>query len=198
MVYNYSTKIKENMAKAVLVAAPFSSKQGIEISNAIRGKDLSRAKKILESIISMEKPIKYTRFNKDTGHKPGIGPGRYPIKAATLILELLNSAEANAIHKGLNIDSLIVYHISTQRSSRPLRYGRQRGRLGKRATIELVLEEQAKKKEKKQEKKVSTSKTEVKKETSKAEPKKEEVKVKETKEEVKTESKVEAKPVEEK
>lgn len=139
--YNYSTEVKENMAKAVLRAAPVSHKHSLEISNMIRGRKVSVAKTMLEKVIKLEKAVPFKRFNGDVGHKPGIGPGRYPVKAAEHILGLLNTVEANAQFKGLSTEGLLLKHICSHRASRPIRFGRQRGRLGKRANIEVVVME---------------------------------------------------------
>ncbi len=187
--YNYSTQVKENMAKAVLRSAPISTKHCIEICNMLRKKNVEDAKKILTQVINFEKAVPFKRFNGDVGHKPGIGPGRYPIKASQMILDLLGSIEANAQFKGLSTANLQIVHISAQKSSRPLRYGRQRGRLSKRTNIELVVEEKAAKREEKKPVEKKTEKpVEVKPKVE--EKKKEEPKVKET---PKVEPKVEEK-----
>lgn len=47
-------------------------------------------------VINQKKAVPYKRFNKDVGHKKGIGPGRYPIKASGVILSLVKLAESNA------------------------------------------------------------------------------------------------------
>jgi len=212
MVYNYSTKITEDMAKAVLIAAPISPKHCIEICNLVRKKPLDDARKILEDVVDMKKPIPFKRFNSDVGHKKGMGPGRYPVKAAQAILNLFDSVEANAQFKGLNTGNLFIRHLSTQRAARPMRFGRQRGLLGKRSTVEIVVEEKAVEKKKKETKKEPVkdvkapakpkveAKTELKEEKKEA---KEKVEVKtekpEEKKEVKKEIKAEPAPkVEEK
>lgn len=139
--YNYSTTATENMAKAVLKSAPISSKHSIEICNMIRGKKVQSVKDQLQEVTELKKAVPFKRFNADVGHKPGMGPGRYPVKAAKMIKEIIESAEANAQFKGLNKDDLVIKHISAQKASRPMRGGRNRGRLGKRTNIEVVLEE---------------------------------------------------------
>lgn len=138
------------MARAAGRDLAISTKQSIEICNNIRQKHLKQVKRILEDAITGRKPIRYTRFNKNIGHKPGMAAGRYPGKAATNILAVLKSAEANAQVKGLNTGNLYVVHISAQKAARPLHYGRQRGTAMKRTHIEIVLQEKARKnKEKK-------------------------------------------------
>src|SRR3989338_8031009 len=97
---------KTNIAEVYGKSLPISTKFSVEICNAIRNKELSRAKKILEDIISMKHALPIRRFGKDRSHKIGTGPGRYPIKASSLFLSLLNSVEANASNKGLNVNNL--------------------------------------------------------------------------------------------
>jgi large subunit ribosomal protein L22 len=139
--YNYSTKIEDNMASAVLRGAEISHKQSIEVCNHIRGRKLADAKKILNDAIALKKPIPVRRFGADRGHKPGMGPGRYSVNACTMILQIIESAEANAQFKGLETSNLIVSHINSHKASRPFRMGRNRGRKGKRANVEVVLAE---------------------------------------------------------
>lgn len=171
--YRYSTDTnREGIAKAVGLDLPISRKKGIEICNFIRKKELSQAKKILERVIEQKQAIPYRRFNKDTGHKPGIGPGRYPIKTCQEIKMLLERVEASAEQKGLDTKLLVITHISTQPGGSRMHYGRQRRRKMKRAHVEVVVEER---KDAKREAKPETKKegkTDAKKET-KVETKKE-------------------------
>ena len=133
------------MARAVGRDLSISKKQSVEICNHIRHKSTSQAKKILEDAIALRKAIPFTRFNWNVGHRSGMGPGRYPQKAATEILALIKSAEANAQVKGLNTGNLSIVHINAQKAPTPHHYGRQRGTKMKRTHIEVVLQELPKK-----------------------------------------------------
>ncbi|MFH1771065.1 MAG: 50S ribosomal protein L22 [archaeon] len=186
----YANKLDdENIAKAILRDAAISTKHSIEICSKIRNKKLEQAKKILEKIISLEQAIKYTRFTEGAGHKVGIGPAKFPVKAAQEILKIIKSAESNALDKGLS-KNLKIAHISANQASRPWHYGRQRRIKMKRTHVEVVLNEvkEKNKTEIKSETKVSEpqkqlEKTEVK--EIKSKPKKKETKVKEKKEDKK-------------
>jgi large subunit ribosomal protein L22 len=163
--YNYSVQsIGANAAKAVGRTLPISPKKSIEICSLIRGMRVTKAKKILEDAISMKKPIPFTRFNKDVGHKRGIGAGRFPVSTCKEILSLLESAEANAQYKGLNTGTLIIKHISAQKAAGQWHYGRHFRRRMKRCNIEIVVEEGAVKKAEKKDGKPADKKVEVKKE----------------------------------
>jgi len=136
------------MAKAVGRSMPVSTKQAIEICNTIRKMPLAKAKRLLDEVSRKKIAIKFRRFTEGAGHKPGIGAGKYPVKASKEMLALLESAEANAQFKGLNTGSLVIKHISAQDGGNVWRYGRRRRRRMKRTHIEIVLEE-SKKEEKK-------------------------------------------------
>ncbi len=131
---------KEKMARAVSLDLPISMKNATMVCNAVRGKHINRAKKILGEAIEKKIAIKFTRFNKDRGHKTGMGPGKYPVKTCTKILGVIKSAEANAHQKNLGSE-LVIRHICVHTASRPYRFGRARRRKMKRSHLEVVLEE---------------------------------------------------------
>jgi len=147
---------KETMAKVVGRSLPISTRHTIEICSFIRGKNLQKAKEILEKAIKLEKPIPFTKFNKGIGHKPGMGPGRYPVKASTDVLMLLNSVESNAQFKGLNTSKLTITHIKATTASKAWHYGRQRRRKMKRTNIEIIIGEKESKKTKQVKKETPT------------------------------------------
>ena len=152
MAYKYSTQITENCAKVVGISLPISRKHGFAICKFIRGLALPKAKKFLEEVISLKRPVPFTKFTDGLGHKPGIAAGRYPVKASTYVLKLLKSVEANAQVKGLSTANLIIKHIVAQNAPGVMRSGR-RQRDAKRTHIEIVVEEVKKKKEEKPAKK---------------------------------------------
>jgi len=164
MKYGYAAKDMEG-AKAFGRDLGISFKQAIEISNYIRGNPLTVAKRKLEESASMKKAIPFKRFTNGLGHKPGIAAGRFAVNASTEILQLLKSAESNALFKGMNAKSLFVSHISVHRAPTTWHYGRQHRRKAKRCHVQLILNESSQKKDSKPE-----SKTEAKIE-SKSEPK---------------------------
>jgi len=142
MTLNYSTKTYgENMSRAQGRNLSISTKNSVEICRSLRNKNLQKGKKFLENVISMEEPVPYARYNQDTAHRRGMGPGRYPINAAKEILTILKSAESNAQSKGLNTSKMVIVHINAHKASVPWRYGRQRRRKAKRTHIEVVLSE---------------------------------------------------------
>ena len=147
--YKYSGTINEHRVKAVGLLMPISTKQSIEICNLIRGKNLQKAKKILSEAKDMKRPIPFKRFTEGAGHKHGIGPGKYPVKACGEILDLVNLVEANAQHKGLDTSSLEIIHICANKGPKSWHYGRQSRIKMKRSHIEIIVEEKEIKKEEK-------------------------------------------------
>ncbi len=124
-----------------------SRKDSIEIANFVRGKMVSKAKDLLEGVIEKKVVVPYRRFNRDRGHKRGpVAAGRFPVKASTHILKLIESAEANAINKGMNADELFISKIIANKGNGQMHHGRMRGREMKRTHLEIEVQEIKKKK----------------------------------------------------
>nr|AJS12441.1 50S ribosomal protein L22P [uncultured archaeon] len=130
-----------------------SYKVGAMLCRFLRGKKLVRAKRDLEAVVSLKLAVPFPRFNSSIGHTPTTaGPGKYPIKAATQILMLLKSAEANATNKGMTGD-LMVSAISANKAGSFTRPGRQSRRKAKRAHVWVTLTEIAGTRKERKEKK---------------------------------------------
>jgi large subunit ribosomal protein L22 len=125
-----------------------SYKDTVELLNAIRGLKLEEAKRLLEDVIAMRRPIPYRVHNGKVGHKRGTGPGRYPVKAAKAVLKVLQNAEANAEYKGLDVTRLWVMHAAAHkgpkiRSYMPRAFGRATPWFEQLVHVEIGLEERA-------------------------------------------------------
>jgi large subunit ribosomal protein L22 len=106
------------VAKAFGRSLKISPKHSREICNALRGMELEEAKDYLEDVIDKKQAVPFRRHNKKVGHKRGLEgwpTGRYPVKAASQILDVLINAEANAEYQGLETDNLEIVHISSHR-----------------------------------------------------------------------------------
>jgi len=187
--YNYSVRINEHRARAVGLLLPISTKQSIEICKFIRGKKVHRAIDMLNEVIDMKNPVPFNQFTNGAGHKHGIGPGKYPIKACKEILKLIKLVEANAQHKGLDTSGLEIIHICAKKGPKSWHYGRQSRIAMKRTHVEIVVEEKETKKkevkEKSAEKKELKKQEEKPKETKKPAEKAEKKQVKEKNPELK-------------
>ncbi len=113
-------------ARALARNRPISSKHGVEISNTLRFRSVEYAKKFLEEVMALKRPVSFTRYTLDVGHKAGMSAGRYPQKAAREFLRLIKSVEANAQVKGLNTASLKIIKLITNRASPAPSAGRKR------------------------------------------------------------------------
>ncbi|MEA3430972.1 MAG: 50S ribosomal protein L22 [Nanoarchaeota archaeon] len=163
--YSFQGFDAEHMARCVGKDLPISTKHSIEICKFLKGKSLEKAKYLLVEISEKKQALKFTRFNKGVGHKPGIGPGRYPVKACKAIHHLLGSVEGNAVYKGMDGDNLIIKHIACHQASRPMKQSRRTRGESKRTHVEIVVEESVTKKPKEQDKKNKTENKKVKSET---------------------------------
>lgn len=149
MGYKYAyQKNAEHTARAVATNVAVSTKSTIMVANFVRKKPVARAQRDLGLVLEKRMAVPFTRFSEGAGHKPGIGPGKYPLKAAKHVLSVINSAEANARDKGLSED-LVIESITVHQAARQMRYGRIRGRQRKGTHIEVVLKEAEEKTRKK-------------------------------------------------
>ena len=129
-----------------------SHKAAREVCKAVKGMNLDEAKDFLQQVILKKKPVPFRRFKKKAGHRRGLQKayaGRYPIKAARKVLEVLEGAEANAEYRGLDMERLRIIHASAYpgmkiKRSIPRAFGRSSPRFETLCHIELVLEQREK------------------------------------------------------
>jgi len=134
-------EVESHQAKAVGKNLRVSWKHCTEIGRFIDGDSVEKARNKLERVIEKELPVPMTKFDSDAGHKPGQGAGRYPVKAAEEMLDLLNQAESNAEYEGLNKDQLKVQNIITNQGPSIRTPKRHRGREIKSAHVKMVVGE---------------------------------------------------------
>lgn len=93
----------EECAFARLEGANASYKELCEVCGRIRGKHADWALSFLNKVAAGEAAVFYKKFSKKIGHRRELGgkKGRYPRKAAKIILKLLKSAMANGRARGL-------------------------------------------------------------------------------------------------
>ena len=97
----------EKFVKASGRELRISPKHAREVCKTIKGMRLNKAKRFLEQVIAKKRPIPFRRFTKKLGHRHGMQKamvGKYPVKAATEVLKVLESAEGNAEFKDLDIE----------------------------------------------------------------------------------------------
>lgn len=94
-----------------------------ETAQAIKHMPLRRAQRYLKNVIAKKEIVPYRRFNGGVGRKAqchafGVAQGRWPVKSAEFLLQLLRNAESNADYKGLEPDRLVVEHIQVNRAAK--------------------------------------------------------------------------------
>ena len=136
----------DTSARAIGKEMPISPKFTREICGMIRGMKVNKAIDTLEGVIALETPVPLKRYNKRVSHKQGVGPGRYPKKAAAAVLGVIKSAVANAEYKGLNTDDMVVRTITASRGRvTPGHMARAHGRATEwnqdTVNLEVIIEE---------------------------------------------------------
>ena len=143
----YSTDLDpDKTAKAYGYELHCSRKDSTNLAYAMKGMKTEDAKKFLQEIIDMKKPLPAVHHNKKRAHQIGIGPGSYPQKAARYMLKTLENAENNAEYKGFDPENMKIAHISTYggrviRGIMPRAHGRASDKNTKTTNIEIILEE---------------------------------------------------------
>jgi len=123
-----------------------SPKAATEICRTIKGMRLEDAKELLEAVVSKKRPVAYRRYKKEVPHRSHSErwhAGRYPVKAATRILGLLEELQSNAEYKGLDVDRLRIVHAASQRGMKmrnyiPRAYGRTSPSFNTLTHVELI------------------------------------------------------------
>ena len=103
--------------RAAIREKPISHKHAREIALAIKGLSIEKARDYLLDVTKFKRSIPFKRYKNQVGHKsdPGTMSGRYPEKAATEILRLLDNLESNAEYKGMDIDRLKIINATTHK-----------------------------------------------------------------------------------
>jgi large subunit ribosomal protein L22 len=96
---------------------PVSLKHAIALCNFIRDRDIDRAIGLIEDASKMKIAVP---MRGEIPHRKGMMSGRYPQKAAGIILKLLKSLKANAIVNELELEKYKIY-CSPNSASRPYR-----------------------------------------------------------------------------
>jgi large subunit ribosomal protein L22 len=169
----YSSEIPDNCARARIEGVNASYKDLSEVCGRIRKKKTDWALEFLEKASEGEVPVYFARHNKNLGHRRELGgrKGRYPEKAAGIVLKALQSAISNGRTLGLGEVYEIIAASANKKQTFPRMApkGRQARSFLETSRVEIVLKgsevpkgvsvtppkkkEEAKKEEKKAEKK---------------------------------------------
>lgn len=150
--YSYRVRDESKIAKAVIRDVDVSVKDMRELVNSIRGWKLDKAIEFLKKVIELKEPVPFKRYKGKIAHKRGMADkwkwpsGRYPVKAAKLVLKLLENVRSNAENKGLDPEKLVIKHIAahkgiTLKRWMPRAFGRSTPKFDRRSNVEVVVEE---------------------------------------------------------
>ena len=103
--------------RAAIREKPISHKHAREIALAIKGLSIEKARDYLLDVTKFKRSIPFKRYKNQVGHKsdPGTMSGRYPEKAATEILKLLDNLESNAEYKGMDLDRIKIINATVHK-----------------------------------------------------------------------------------
>ncbi|KAK6241867.1 hypothetical protein SCA6_007256, partial [Theobroma cacao] len=138
--------------KAAEAATRSAAMNTRETAFAIRKLPLPKAKRYLEDVMAHKQAIPFRRFCGGVGrtaqakNRHSNGQGRWPVKSAKFILDLLKNAESNAEVKGLDVDALYISHIQVNQAQKQRRrtyraHGRINPYMSSPCHIELILSE---------------------------------------------------------
>merc|ERR1719348_2268181 len=112
---------------------------------------LHRATRYLKNVVAKKEIVPFRRFMGGVGRHAqaavhGTAQGRWPLKSAQFLLDLLKNAESNAEYKGLDADHLVVDYIQVNRAPKMRRrtyraHGRINPYMSSPCHIELFLVE---------------------------------------------------------
>lgn len=148
--YSISNELdSEKTVKASGRELRISCKHAREVCHTIKGMNLHQAKQYLADVMAKKRAVPFKRYNKHIPHRRGLVKafsGRYPVKAAKTILNVLISAEANAEYKGLNTAQIRIIHASAYPGMKikrftPRAFGRSSPKIKTLCHVELALEE---------------------------------------------------------
>jgi large subunit ribosomal protein L22 len=150
MDFHYAFQNYDNTrhVRAALREKTISHKHAREIAVAIKGMSIESAREYLQAVVNVERAVPFLRFNNEVGHKSdtGVMAGRYPKKAATEFLKLLDNLESNAEYRGMDLDRLKIINATTHKGRKierfiPRAQGRATPKIDILTHVELVAQE---------------------------------------------------------
>merc|ERR1711874_459406 len=102
--------------KAMGVDLRVHYKNTYETAQAIKGMNLKAAQKYLEDVCEKKRCVPFRKYRGCIGRTPQakafkMTQGRWPVKSAKILLDLLRNGESNAEFKNLDTDNLTIFHI---------------------------------------------------------------------------------------
>ena len=148
--YAFQNYDKTKHVRASIREKDISHKHAREIAVAIKGRSIEKARELLENVISRKEAIPYRRYNNEVAHRSnirdGFFAGRFPKKAASEFLRILDNLESNAEYKGMDLDRLRIVSAAVHKGTKlkwfqPRAMGRSSPKFDTLVHVELVAQE---------------------------------------------------------
>ena len=135
--YSRKPRVSSKSALAQVSDLTCHFKNTFETANAIKRMPLRKAQQYYRQVLAKTRCVPFKRYNRKVGRTAqakefaSTTKGRWPRKSVVAMMGLLKNAEANALAKGLDPNSLVVSHIQVDQAARMRRRTyRAHGRAG--------------------------------------------------------------------
>uniref|UniRef100_A0A7S4WC22 60S ribosomal protein L17 n=1 Tax=Alexandrium monilatum TaxID=311494 RepID=A0A7S4WC22_9DINO len=151
MKYCREPKNPSKACKAMGVDLRVHFKNTYETGQAIKGMGLKAAQTYLRDVCEKRQCVPFRKFKGGIGRTPQatafkVTQGRWPVKSAKILIDLLRNAESNAEFKNLDTDNLTIEHISVHAAQQGRRrtyraHGRINAYMSSPCHIQMILTE---------------------------------------------------------
>ena len=146
--YAFQNYDRTRHVRASLREKTISHKHAREIAIKIKGMSIEKARDYLQDVIRLKRAVPFRRYNNEVGHKSdtGVMAGRYPQKAATEFVKLIDNLESNAEYRGMDLDRLKIINATVHKGRKLQRFtpramGRASPKVDILTHVELVAQE---------------------------------------------------------
>jgi large subunit ribosomal protein L22 len=148
--YAFQSYDKTKHVRASIREKDISHKHAREIAVAIKGRSIEKARELLENVISRKEAIPFRRYNNEVAHRSnirdGFSAGRFPKKAASEFLRILDNLESNAEYKGMDLDRLRIVSVAVHKGTKLKRFqpramGRSSPKFDTLVHVEVIAQE---------------------------------------------------------
>jgi large subunit ribosomal protein L22 len=146
--YAFQNYDRTRHVRASLREKTISHKHAREIAVKIKGMSIETARDYLQDVIRLKRAVPFRRYNNEVGHKSdtGVMSGRYPQKAATEFVKLIDNLESNAEYRGMDLDRLKIINATVHKGRKLQRFtpramGRASPKVDILTHVELVAQE---------------------------------------------------------
>ena len=146
--YAFQNYDRTKHIRASIREKTISHKHAREIAVKIKGMSIESARDYLQDVVRLKRAVPFRRYYNEVGHKSdtGVMAGRYPQKAATEFVKLLDNLESNAEYRGMDLDRLKIINATVHKGRKIQRFtpramGRASPKIDILTHVELVAQE---------------------------------------------------------